>query len=174
MGLALAMVPVMLYPILRKHNQVLALGYVVFRGALEPIPYFLMAATRLLLIVAGREFVAAGAPTASYFQSLGDFLLEGHDAINPILIIVFSLDALMLYYMFYQSKLIPRWMSVWGFIAILMHFATAFLILFRVVSPDDSTTLMMINFPIFLQEMVMAVWLIVRGFNPSAVAPKAA
>lgn len=170
MGLALAMVPVVLYPILRKHNHVLALGYVVFRGALEPIAYFLMAASRLLLILVSQQYLAAGAPDAAHFQTLGTFVLKGHDAINPILIIVFSLGALMLYYMFYQSGLIPRWISVWGFIAIVLHLSTAFLLLFRLVSPDNLTTLMMINFPIFVQEMVMAVWLIVKGFDPAAIA----
>jgi hypothetical protein len=170
MGLALAMVPVVLYPILRRHNHVLALGYVVFRGALEPVAYLLMAACRLLLILVGQEYAAAGAADAVYLQTLGAVALQSHDAINPILIIVFSLGALMLYTMFYQSKLIPRWISVWGFIAIVLHFSTAFLLLFGLVSPDDSTTLMIINFPIFLQEMVMAVWLIVKGFGRAAIA----
>jgi hypothetical protein len=172
MGLALAMVPVMLYPILRGYNHVLALGYVVFRGALEPILYILMAASRLFLVLASQEYAAADAPDAPYFQALGALLLKGHDAINPMLIIVFSLGALMLYYMFYQTKLIPRWISVWGFVAILMHLSTAFLILFGLVSPDDTTTLMIINLPIFLQEMVMAVWLIVKGFNVDAIASR--
>jgi hypothetical protein len=129
-----------------------------------------MAASRLLLILAGQEYVAAGAPDAPYFQALGALLLKGHDAINPMLIIIFSFGALMLYYMFYQTKLVPRWISVWGFVAILMHLSTAFLILFGLVSPDDMATLMIINFPIFLQEMVMAVWLIVKGFNSDAIA----
>ncbi len=39
MGLALALVPVMLFPILKKQNEALALGYVVFRGALETVTY---------------------------------------------------------------------------------------------------------------------------------------
>jgi hypothetical protein len=173
MGLALAMVPVMLFPILREYNEVLALGYVVFRGALETLVCIMVAVSRLLLIVTSHEYVAAGAPDVSYFQSLGAVLLKGQDAINPVLIIVFSLDALMLYYMFYQSKLIPRWISVWGFIAILMHFSTAFLILFRIVPPNDMATLGMINFPILVQEMVMAAWLILKGFHPSAIAESA-
>src|SRR5689334_16101321 len=40
MGLSLAMVPVVLYPVLKRHSEVLALGYVVFRGALETVGYF--------------------------------------------------------------------------------------------------------------------------------------
>jgi len=96
-------------------------------------------------------------------------LRDGHDAINNILIIVFSLVALMLYYLLYQSKLIPRWISGWGFIAVLLHLATGFLIMFHLMVPF-STINMVVNLPIGLQEMVMAVWLIVKGFNPSAVA----
>ena len=43
MGLALAMVPVMMYPLLKKQNQVLALGYVMFRGALETVSCLILA-----------------------------------------------------------------------------------------------------------------------------------
>jgi hypothetical protein len=169
MGLALAMVPVMLFPIFRKINEVLAVGYVVFRGALETVTYIALVITQLFLIIVSQEYIAAGAPDDSYFQTLGALLQKGQDSISTILIIVFSLGALMLYYLFYRSNLIPRWISVWGFIAITMHLATGFLIIFHLMSPF-STINMIVNFPIFLQEMVMAVWLIVKGFNPSAIA----
>jgi Domain of unknown function (DUF4386) len=169
MGLALAMVPVMLFPILKKHNEVFALGYVVFRGALETVAYIALVISWLLLIILSQEYVAAGSPAASYFQTLGVLLLQGHDAINTVLIIVFSLGALMLYSLFYTSNLIPRWLSGWGTIAILLHLATGFLIMFHLMSAF-STINMVVNFPIFLQEMVMAVWLIAKGFNPSAIA----
>jgi hypothetical protein len=169
MGLALALVPVLLFPILKKQNEVLALGYVVFRGALETVTYIAMVITVYFLIIVSQEYIAAGAPDGSYFQTLGDLFQKGHDSISTILNIVFSLGALMLYYLFYRSNLIPRWISVWGFIAIALHLTTGFLIMFRLMSPF-STINMVVNFPIFLQEMVMAVWLIVKGFNPSAIA----
>jgi len=130
--------------------------------------------TRLLLIPLSQEFVKAGAPNASYFQTLGALLLQGHDySINPIGIIVFSLDALMLYYVFYQSKLIPRWISIWGFIAISLGLATGVLVIFQLQSPSSTINTVM-NLPILFQEMVMAVWLIVKGFNPSAIASASA
>lgn len=166
MGFALALVPVMLFPIFKKHNEALALGYVVFRGALETVAYIAMVISWLLLIILSQEYVKAGAPDASYIQTLGALTLKGHDSINPILIIVFSLGALMLYYLFYRSNLIPRWLSGWGFFAILLHLATGFLIMFHRMSAF-STINMVVNLPILLQEMVMAVWLIVKGFNPS-------
>jgi len=169
MGLALALVPVMLFPILKKQNEALALGYVVFRGALETATYIAMVITWLFLLILSQEYVAAGAPDTSYFQTLGALFLKGNDSISTILVIVFSLGALMLYYLLYRSKLIPRWISVWGFIAITLHLITGFLIIFQLMSPFSTIDFVM-NFPIFLQEMVMALWLIVKGFNPSAIA----
>jgi hypothetical protein len=169
MGLALAMVPVLLFPIFRKINEVLAVGYVVFRGALETVTSMVVVITWLFLSIVGREFVAAGAPDASYFQALGALLKEGHDSLAPIMGIVFSLGALMLYYLLYQSKLIPRWISGWGVFAILLHLASSFLIMFHLQTAFSTSNLVM-NFPIFLQEMVMAVWLIAKGFNQSVIA----
>jgi hypothetical protein len=174
MGLALALVPVMLFPLLRKYNEVLAMGYVVFRGALETALYIGMTASWLVLIVLGREYVQAGAPAGSYFQTLGTLLLASHETLNTVLIIVFSLNALMLYTIFYQSQLIPRWISIWGFIAILLHLTTAFLLLFGVVASSNMSTLLAFNVLILIQEMVMAVWLIVKGFNSAAIARQAA
>ena len=169
MGFSLAMVPVMLFPILRKHNEILALGYLIFRGALEAVTYIAMAICWSFLILISREYVAEGASNTAYFQTLGTIFLKGSDSISTILVIIFALDALMLYYMLYQSKLIPRWISVWGFIAIIMHFSTAFLILYGFVESGMSAIVSMINMPIFFQEMVMAVWLIVKGFSLDAI-----
>src|SRR5574337_16231 len=50
MGLALAMVPVVIFPILKKHNETLALGYVVFSGGLETVTYIAVAISWLLLL----------------------------------------------------------------------------------------------------------------------------
>jgi len=173
MGLALALVPILLFPLLKKYNEVLALGYVVFRGALETALYIGLTISWLTLIALSLESAKAGAAAAAGYQALGTILLAGHEMMTTILIIIFSLGALMLYTAFYRSQLIPRWLSVWGFIAILLHLSTAMLIVFRFATPT-SEIIVAVNLPIFLQEMVMAVWLIVKGFNPAAIAAKAA
>lgn len=170
MGLALALVPVVLYPIARKHNEPLALGYVVFRGALEPIGYIGTVVPWLALVAVGRGYGQADAAAA---RAMGSVLLAARDAAGNVLIIVFGLGALMLYTLLYRSRLIPRWLSVWGLVAIVMHLATVFLILFGRADPM-ATTLLVLDFPIFLQEMVMAVWLIVKGFSPSAIVSASA
>jgi hypothetical protein len=170
MAIVLAMVPIVIYPVLKKHNEILALGYVVFRGALETVAAIALVINWLLLLVLSREYAAAGAADASNFQTAGAVLLKGADPINALGGIVFGLGALMLYTVFYQSKLVPRWISIWGFIAILLNLSTQFLVLFNLQSPFSTANSVM-NFPILLQEMVMAVWLIVKGFNPTAIDP---
>ena len=167
MGFALAMMSVVLYPILRKHNEALALGAVIFRGALEAVTYIVAVVCWLLLLVLSQEFVKAGAPDASHYQTLGTLLLKADLWNGHILGIVFSLGALMIYYVFYQSKLVPRWLSVWGFVGGISYLAVPLLAMF-------GFELGILEAPLGLQEMVMAVWLIVKGFNPSAIASEPA
>jgi hypothetical protein len=166
MGLALSLVPVLLYPILKRHDEILALAYVIFRGALEMICYIAMTLCWLFLVLVSQETASAGAASLPALQSLGAVLLKGNDSIAYVLVIIFSLDALMLYTMLYRSQLLPRWISIWGFIAILLHFSTAFLLMFQVIVMNTAS---LINMPIFFQEMVMAVWMIAKGFNPKAL-----
>jgi hypothetical protein len=163
MAFALAMIPVVMFPIFKKHNETLALGYVVFRGALETFTYIATVISWLLLFTLSQEYVKAGTPDASYFQTLGTLLLEAADSIDLVLTIVFSLGALMFYYLLYQSKLIPRWLSVWGFIGATLVLAVGLLGMFDL-------DLEILWAPLALNEMVLAVWLIVKGFNSPAIA----
>lgn len=168
MGFSLAIIPVLMFPVLKKYQENLALGYVVFRGGLETVTYIGLAICWLILVLLSQSFVQAGTPQASYFQTIGNLVLGAQDSINTMLIIVFALGALMLYAVLYRSKLIPRWVSVWGLIAIIMHLSTAFILMFG-LTDVNSPIITIINLPIFLQEMVMAVWLIVKGFNSAAI-----
>jgi len=167
MGLALAMVPVTAFPILRKHNETLALGYVVFRGGLEAVTYMATTISWLLLLPLSKVY-QAGTPDASNLQALGGVLLNVEE-IADIGGIVFCLGALMFYYVLYRSKLIPRWLSGWGLIAIIINLAAVFLSIFGLIG-QLSTAGIVLEIPTGIQEMVMAIWLIVKGFNPSAIA----
>jgi hypothetical protein len=172
MGLALAMVPVMMFPILRKHNEALALGYVVFRGGLEAVSYLAIATSWLLLVPLSQIYAQAGALDASNAQALGTLLLEAKE-IGSILTIVFCLGALIFNYLLYQTELVPRWLSGWGLIAIVPYLAAGLLSMFGIIH-TFSSIYAILNLPLALQEMVLAVWLIVRGFNSSATVFRAA
>ena len=173
MGLALAMVPVMMFPILKSYNEVLAVGYVLFRGALEAVTYLALVIGWLSLPLISQGFIKAGAADAPYLQSLGDVVLEAHDQIGHVLTIVFILGALMFYYMLYQSRLVPRWLSGWGLLAAIPYFVSGVLGLLSLLS-SMSTVQMVLVLPLAVQEMVLAVWLIVKGFNSSSVDVRSA
>ncbi|MCJ7556216.1 MAG: DUF4386 domain-containing protein [Gammaproteobacteria bacterium] len=171
MGSALAMIPVMAYPVLRKHDEILALGYVVFRGALEGVYYMAIVVSWLLLLPLSQVY-QAGSPDASNLRVLANVLLEAKE-IAVFGMIVFCLGGLMFYYLLFQSKLVPQWLSGWGFIALIMNLAAGLLVMFGLFGPT-STISTVLQLPIFLQEMVLAVWLIAKGFNPSAIASEPA
>jgi len=166
MGVAIAPIPVMLFPILKKYNESLALGYVVFR-VLEVVTYIGVVISWLLLVTLSQEYVLAGAPDASYYQTLGTLIQAVGEWIDPILVIVFSISALILNYVFYRSKLVPRWLSGLGLFGATLHLAEGVLAMFGF--PEFSVLGIPLFLPIALQEMVYAVWLIVKGFNPSAI-----
>ena len=163
MGFALAMVPALMFPIFKKQNEILALGYLVFRGALETMAYIASAVCFLTLGALGKEFVKAGAPAVSHFQTLGALFLAGNGWIGAMTSIVFSLSALMFGGLMFISRLIPRWLSAWGFAGAVLYLAEPLFFMF-------GFNWEFLFFPLALQEMVMAVWLIAKGFNRQALA----
>jgi hypothetical protein len=82
--------------------------------------------------------------------------------------IPFALGALMFSVLLYQSRLVPRWLSAWGLVGAALSIVPSLGGMFGLSS------LGVLSLPLFLQEMVMAVWLIAKGFNPSAIAPESA
>jgi hypothetical protein len=168
MGMALVMVPVIVFPVLKRYNEVLAIGYVVFRGALEGVTYLVLVIGWLSLTLISQGYVNATPAEAFYFQSLGDFVLGAHDQIGHVLTIVFILGAMMFYYVLYRSNLVPRWLSGWGLLAAIPYFVSGVLGLFSILNPMSSAQMVLV-LPLAVQEMVLAVWLIVKGFNSSSV-----
>jgi Domain of unknown function (DUF4386) len=157
-----------LYPVLKKHNEALALGAVGLR-LIEAVFYMVAVACLLSLLTLSQEYVKAVTPDASLFLTSGTVLLAVKGWAGELGVIAFTLGGLMYYCVFYQSRLIPRWLSVWGIISVALTLASVLLTLFGQITPL-STVFVLLNLPIGLQEMVMAVWLIVKGFNPSAVS----
>jgi hypothetical protein len=80
------------------------------------------------------------------------------------MILVLSMGGLMFYTLLYQKKLVPRWLSGWGLAGTAVTIAASCLFMFRIV---DLISSVYMNLPLALQEMVFAVWLIVKGYSPS-------
>ena len=166
MAAAGASIVLPMYPILKKYNESMALGSVGFRfieGAIFMVGVFCV----LSLVTVSQEFVEVGSPDASYFQTLGKLLISGYTIAHALVpgVFAFSLGALMYYYIFYHSKLVPRWLSIWGIIGVLLGVANGVLDIFSII-PNEMIS-MLLDLPIFVNEMVLAVWLIIKGFNSS-------
>jgi hypothetical protein len=161
-------IAIWLYPVLRKHNEALTLGSVAFR-VVEGVFVFVGTLGLLSLLTLGREFVGAAVSDPVSFKAVGAVLLAvRHWTLDGIVLITFCLGALLYYCVFYQSRLIPRWLAVWGIFGAALSLAVS---LFSLFNPGFVVSWIhtLLNVPIALQEMVFAVWLIVKGFNLSAI-----
>jgi hypothetical protein len=167
-AVAVAGIGIMIYPILKKHNEALALGYAGARIA-EGVLFIVNVIAMLTLLALSQDFVKVGASDASYYQTLGTILLAAVDlAFLFGFAVAFTLSALILNYLLYRSKLVPRWISGWGFVG------AALLWVYYLLEPFNIDLLGILFIPIAIQEMVFAVWLIVKGFNPSEIDSGAA
>ena len=169
-GLAVVGIAVMMFPLFKKYNEALALGYVAIR-IIEAVIVIAAVISPLSLIALSQEYVKAGAPDASYFQTLGtSFLAIRAHWVGTMLGIFFSLGALLFYYLLYQSKLVPRFISVWGLIAVVLVL-TWNLLEFVGLSISIGIILAL---PIILNEIFLGIWLIAKGFNSSAIVSESA
>jgi hypothetical protein len=162
-ALAVVGIIVTLLPVLKKHNASLALGFFSLR-LMEAMSVIVGTIVLMTLLALSQEYAGAVVPSASHYRTAGTLLLAARDwAFRLGSGFVFSLSALILNWLLYQSELIPRWLSSWGLVGAALSLAAYLMQVFD-VNVD------ILHLLIAAQEMVFAVWLIVRGFNPSAIA----
>jgi hypothetical protein len=114
------------------------------------------------LMPLSQEFVEAGAPEPSYFQTLGSFLYHGVDRLGyQIHMLFFCLGGILWYYMLVSSRVIPRALSIWGLAAVCLLSIPVLLMLYD----RNLTQAMLLGLPYAPYELVLGVWLIVKGFN---------
>jgi len=162
-GIAYVGIAVLMFPILKQHNESIALGYLGFR-IIEFVMQILSDLSPLSLLTLSREFVQTGAPEASSFQTLGTLLLAERHLAFQMVAITFGLGALMFYYLLYHLNLLPRFITVWGLIGAAVVLINVMLDMFG-YNPG-----LILGIPMLLNELFLGVWLIVKGFNASAIA----
>jgi hypothetical protein len=155
-GIAIA-----LYPVLKGVSPSLALGSVVFR-AIEAVFYMVAVICLLSLVTLSQQFISAGAAERSSLLPFGNLLLNLREHATLLGVFSFNVGAFMYYYLFFQSRIIPRWLSGWGIFAVTLMVVACILAL---LSDRPITGYAILVVPIALQEIVLAVWLIARGFN---------
>jgi hypothetical protein len=158
-----------MYPILGKHDESLALGYFGLR-LVEAVFIVVASVSILSLLSLGQEY-AAGSLDANQYVPSGALLLALQDWSFVIGTLIFlGLGGLPLNYLLHRSKLVPRWLSVWGLIGATGVLLYGLLELFGVGSESIPTAVLAA--PIGVQEMVFSVWLVIKGFNEPAIDPE--
>ena len=158
---------VVLFPVLKRFSESLALGYVAFK-LVEATMLVVSAAVLLSLIPLSQNYITAGASAASSSQALAEVTLAQQFWASRLAALAYLVATPILNFLLYRSQLVPRFISVWGFTALAMLAIGLAIGLGDPTRGFEPGQLLVV--PIILWELFFATWLIVRGFNPSAVA----
>jgi hypothetical protein len=165
MAAAIALIPPALFPVLAEHGQAPALGYLAAR--ILEVVLLLPAAIGPLVLVAMGTTRSAGAEPLDTVRVLAQTYEVSGQAGSALF---FCLGALLLNYLLYRSRLVPRWIAGWALVAVVPYLVDACLVTFGVLEPF-SVVHTILFLPLALNEMVLAVWLLTRGFTLPTEVP---
>ena len=159
---------ILMFPILKQqHSERIAIGYLGFR-IVNAVFIAVMVLFILLQIPLASEYLRAGSPNTANLQALSTVFVEGRLYAYNLGMGAVGIASLMLCYVFYKAKLVPRLVAVWGLIGY------AILLCGSVLEVLGFALLDIHAIPGGLWELFIGVWLIVKGFNPSAFASESA
>lgn len=161
------------FPILRKHNETVALGYVGGR-LLEAVPIVIGLISILTLLTMRQQFASGVATDVSSLQT-ADNLLRSTRAWAFILGPNFMLGINTLLYssLLYRTRLVPRALTTLGLVGAVFVFVSALLEIFGVID-QVSAWGAVLSLPVAAYEITLAVYLIVKGFRSAALTSKTA
>jgi hypothetical protein len=168
-ALSVVGIPVMLFPILKRYSETIAIGYLSFR-MIEAIMIIVSEIFLLSLLTLSTEFVKSGAPDVSYFQTFGMLLITGRYWTCDMVLIPLTMGYLMFFYLLYKTKLVPRFISIWGLVGMISFLIAVLIGLFDynpgMFQKFESNIAVFMGLPGAMSEIVLAIWLIFKGFNP--------
>ena len=158
---------IVLYPVLRGHSATAAAGFLGLRIA-AGVCNLLGVVVLLLLLQVSSSFVTAAARPSPRFGTVGDLLRRGRDLVNHVaMILLICAGDLMYYWVLHRAKLVAGWLTVWGFVGLALAMAASLLVLSRRLAVV-SRAYLALNAVLALQQVTLAIWLIVGGFDESA------
>jgi hypothetical protein len=153
---------VLMYPVLKQHNENFAIGYLGFR-IVDAVFIGVHVLFILIQIPIGSEYIKSGSQNAQYLQSLSSVFIMINQYGYQIGMIFVGLSGLILCYSFSRSKIVPNFIAVWG----LVGYAT--ILLGSVLEVLGFNLNLIHTIPGGLWELFIGIWLIVKGFNTPAV-----
>ena len=153
-----------LYPILKKYNKTLSIGFIGFRimaGVFQLLGIILLP----VFILLSQKFLAQTNADLMFYETIGEMLKLFRDLTNHLgVILATGLGNLLLYYILFKGKLIPVWLSIWGIFGNTLIMIASFLLLFELIEVV-SIEYGIMTIPLVLQEVIFAIWLIVKGLK---------
>jgi hypothetical protein len=162
---ASAGIAISLFTILRRTNESFGIGYLGLRlieGSLGVIAVISYAALFHLI----ETYSVSSVVPSPEIHRLIDLLINAHDFTFLLVLIAFNIGAFILYPLLFRSKLVPRGIAAWGLVGAFL-LAVANIIQFFDVQ-TNGLLISLLPAPIALNEMALAIWLIVKGFNTPA------
>jgi hypothetical protein len=165
-AVAVVGIAVVMFPVLKKRTEALALGYVAIR-VIEALMQIAGDVIPLSLLTFSQGYLIAGTPDVAAFQAAGALWIAARvQLVGTMLGIFFGLGALLFYYALNRSGIVPRWLSIWGLAGAVPILAWNLSGMFGI----DLSAGMILALPIILNEIVLGIWLILKGFEPSSLA----
>ena len=162
---------VVLFPVLKRQNEGLALGYVSVSARLVESTFIAIGIVSLLAVVTLRQDLAgaAGGDPGS-LVTVGRSLVAVHDwtfLLGPGFIVGVG-NGLILGYLMYRSGLVPRGMAMLGLIGGPLVIASGTAVLFNVIEPGSAPQFIA-TIPEIFWELSLGIYLMVKGFKPSPI-----
>ncbi len=156
-------IAVLLYPFLKRAGEGLALWYVGIR-ILEGGMFMIASASVLALVDLGDRFVSVGSSIETGFENARAAALGQYFGASMMATVAFVSGAILLYILLYRSQIVPRFIAIWGFLAV------TGVIVVNVLAPDiteASGPVLLLVIPMIANELFLAVWFIVKGLRLS-------
>lgn len=154
---------ILMFPILKQHNERIAFGYLASR-IVDAVFVAFGVVFVLLQIPLGREYLRVGAADSSYLQAFSTLSEQAHLYAYEIGMTTVGIAGLMLCYSFFRTNLVPRTVAVWGLVGY------TFLLFGSALQVLGFDLALIHTIPGGLWEVFMGVWLIAKGFNSPAIA----
>jgi hypothetical protein len=161
-GIAIA-----LYPVLKQTSAALALGAALFR-TVEAVFYTAEVVALLTIATLAQQLTTTPPADRAATYAMADTLVSVREHSAVAAVFAVSVGAFMYYLVFWQSRLVPRWLSGWGVVAVFLMLTASVLAL---VNDNPVTGYVPLALPLGIQELVLAIWLLVKGFSPPEPTP---
>lgn len=161
-GAATIGIVIIMFPLLKQQSIYLAVGYIIFRS-LEALMFVLTELNSIPILILSQLSISTGSESIETLKLFGDLFQEIRSVTYGIGVLFFCIGSFMFYFSMFKSEILPKWITIWGMIAIIMASILSTLNLIGIASPIFIAVIFYI--PIALNEITMSVWLIIKGFT---------